>query len=447
VEGWLTLIQSRAVSRIAIALCLAACVEPPSLDSQRKLGAPAVSAAVKRERAGLIRDSAAEMGLHNAALLGGIATSETNLAHCWSEAQFACMGPASSSCGGGPIIAGSADGPCSDEQGGLGMFQFDAGTYAQTLAMYGSEVLTVEGNTAQAVSFVVDKAKLDVAGIDDWMAAVAWMDTVPMVAGDPLMEEWSHLIACRYNGCCSGSTLCESRADGYRDNAISIFEEFGGEFWDTSNRCALADDGIIDQRTACYVAAGEPRFWRREAGGFGDDHEFTMTTAADAPASYARWLLKPGRATGYSIEVHVPAGAATATSATYRIVQPDVQTEIEIDQAAAGGFVLLGEFELVGDGTEYVELGDNTGIADQTLVFDAIRVIALDGGGPGGADAGCCGATREPSGPVAFALLVLGLLIRRRTPRRGGVAAPRALSGMRTRPPPIDTATESAPYD
>src|SRR3989475_4893309 len=39
----------------------------------------------------------------------------------------------------------------------LGMFQFDTGTYAQTLAAYGDGILTVEGNTAQAVAFVVDK--------------------------------------------------------------------------------------------------------------------------------------------------------------------------------------------------------------------------------------------------------------------------------------------------
>jgi uncharacterized protein (TIGR03382 family) len=215
--------------------------------------------------------------------------------------------------------------------------------------------------------------------------------------------------------------LCESRADGYRDNAIAIFEEFGSGFWNTADRCVLAEDGIIDQRTDCYVAAGEPRFWRRVAGGFGDDHEFTMTTAADVPASYARWLLKPGRATAYSIEVHVPAGAATATSATYRIVQPDMQTEIEIDQTTADGFVPLGDFELIGDGSEYVELGDNTGVADQALVFDAIRVLALDGGGPGGPpeDAGCCGATGGPAGPITLALLVLGLLVRRRRQRGG----------------------------
>ncbi len=397
--------MSRSITA-AIVGSLISCVDSP----RETVTAQPLSSAVKRERAALIRDSAAEMGLHNAALLGGIATSETNLAHCWEEAQFACMGPATSSCAGGPIIAGSADGPCANQQGGLGMFQFDAGTYDQTVATYGDSILTIEGNTAQAVAFVVDKAKLDVEGIDDWMSAVAWMDTVPMRAGDPVMEEWSHLIACRYNGCCSASALCEERADGYRDNAIQIFEEFGGEFWDTASRCTLAEDGRIAPRSACYLAAGEPRFWRRTVPG---EPETTMSTTGATPSNFARWLLKPARATAYSIEVRVPAGIGNAL-AVYRVVQPDATTEVTIDQATAAGFVKLGDFELVADGSEYLELGDNTGVADQTTAFDAIRVVALDGGGPDGSVAsGCCGAGEGSSSGV-LALLVLVALRRRR---------------------------------
>src|SRR5262245_49118111 len=177
------------------------------------------------ERYALIRDTAAEMGVTNAALLAGIATSETNLAHCQSEATYACQGPASPSCGGGPIIAGAADGPCVDMQGGLGMFQFDAGTYAQTVAAYGESILTIEGNTAQAVDFVVERAQQSVTGIDDWLGAVGWMNGVPMKAGEARMEEWASFIVCRYNGCCTTSSTCQTRAAGYRDNAIKAFDE------------------------------------------------------------------------------------------------------------------------------------------------------------------------------------------------------------------------------
>ena len=272
--------------RAVLLLLLAACTTQTSTNEQ------GLTEAVKRERLTLIRDSAAEMGVYNAALLAGIAQSETNLAHCFSEAGFACAGPPSPSCGGAAVIAGGADGPCSDMQGGLGMFQFDAGTYAQTVATYTDAILTIEGNTAQAVAFVVDKVIMDVGGVADWRAATAWMNGVPMMAGEPVMEEWAKLLACRYNGCCSTSTTCTTRARGYRDNAITLYNEMGAEFWATAGRCAsIPDDGVIDQRSECYTAGGEPRYWRRESGGFDDDHEWTQTTAAAAPSNFALWKI------------------------------------------------------------------------------------------------------------------------------------------------------------
>jgi hypothetical protein len=211
--------------RIAVVLVvLFACgVEPGEPEP------PGVSAG-KRARLVVIRDIAAERGMSNAALLAGIAESETNVAHCWSDATYACRGPDSPSCDG-PIIAGSADGPCSEMEGGLGMFQFDAGTWTETRAMYGDAILTIEGNTAQAVSFVIAQVIREVAGVTDAAAAIEWMNQVPLVAGDPVMEQWASLLACRYNGCCAASELCTSRANGYRDHAIELDRALGAAFW------------------------------------------------------------------------------------------------------------------------------------------------------------------------------------------------------------------------
>lgn len=206
---------------VLISVLLGGCASEP--------GTGSISAA-KRERLALIRDTAALQSIGNAALIGGIAVSETNLAHCWSEATYACMGPSSPSCGG-PIIAGSADGPCADMQGGLGLFQFDAGTWTDTIARYGDAILTVEGNTAQAVSFVIDKVVLHVPGIASRADAIAWINSVPLTAGDPMMEQWAQLMACRYNGCCAASPLCTTRANGYRDHAIELADELGDAFW------------------------------------------------------------------------------------------------------------------------------------------------------------------------------------------------------------------------
>jgi len=168
-------VRAGALSALVGSIGLWACASDPARGEL---------SAAKQAHLAQIRETSAQMGLYNAALLAGIAMSETNLAHCCSEATYACMGPASPSCGG-PIIAGSADGPCAAMQGGLGMFQFDAGTWADTLATYGDAILTEEGNTAQAVSFGVDKVMLDIPGQASWLLAVDWMNHVPLVRTGP----------------------------------------------------------------------------------------------------------------------------------------------------------------------------------------------------------------------------------------------------------------------
>src|SRR5205823_493724 len=216
--------------------------------------------------------------------------------------------------------------------------------------------LTVEGNTAQAVSFVIDKVVAEigmaqVAGANSWLAAAEWIDAVPLDAGDPVMAQWTSLLACRYNGCCAQSALCSQRAAGYRDHAIALYAELGAAFWQTADRCAaLPADGVIDQRTACYVAGGDPAAWHAEAAGYGGAREWT---AGDAPDSFARWIVRvpgPGR---YRIEVYAAGGDAPAS---YEVGHAGASDTVAIDQAAATGFVALGVFDFTGDAGEHVAL-------------------------------------------------------------------------------------------
>ncbi|MDB4958425.1 MAG: hypothetical protein JWO36_5994 [Myxococcales bacterium] len=411
--------------RSIAALCLlAACgVDQPT--PELSATASDLSAAVKQQRYTLIRDSAAEMGMHNAALLAGIATSETGLAHCQSEATYACPGPASSSCNGGPVIAGSADGPCSLQQGGLGMFQFDAGTYAQTVAAYGPDILTVSGNTAQAVWFVNDKVILDINGVKDWLAANDWLDGIVMQAGTPRLERWATLMACRYNGCCATSTLCTTRANGYRDNALASFTDMGAAFWKTSDRCAsIPADGVIDERSACYVAGGDPRYWRQETVGYAGTSEWTGTTSNAAAANFGEWIIKPGAPGSYHLEVNLSGAVGTSKKASYEIAHAGMVDHVVIDQTSSTDFVALGDFDFAGTGDEHVFLGDNTGepgTSNTKVAFDAIRVTSLDGGGgsgsgdPGGAGTGGCASSRDSGGALA---LLLALPMFRRRGRR-----------------------------
>ncbi len=367
---------------------------------------------VKQQRYALIRDTAYQMGLHNAALLAGIAISETGLAHCYDEARsFACPGPASPSCGGEPVIAGGADGPCADKQGGLGMFQFDAGTYDDTLATYGPQILTIEGNTAQAVWFVEDKVDRDITGAG-WRAAMAWMNAVPLDPASPAMQRWAQLLACRYNGCCDRtSATCQARANGYRDNALAALADTGPEFWDVSGRCgALPADGVIDERSDCYLAGGDPRHWRHEAGGHGGALDWTLTTKAAAPASFGEWIVKAkGR---YRVEVHLDGGKfGRAAKARYEIRHGGVDDVVVVDQSAGAGFVSLGDYDFAGTGDEHVLLGDNTGDADARLLFDAVRVQPV-GGAREATGRGC-----RTGGAAVVGGLVLALLLRRRQTR------------------------------
>lgn len=185
----------------------------------------------RTDNAKRIRDSAAAAGMTNGALLAGIGEVETTLAHCWSEAQWACKGPNSSSCGNGPVIAGSGDGACSLKQGGLGMFQFDAGTYRQTLSREGRNILTLEGNVEAVVPFIVTRAIESVAGVNTRQQALDWMNAIRIKDGDQGYEDWLYFISWRYNGCKG----CRKQQNKYRAGTHKMVSEMGESFWTSSN--------------------------------------------------------------------------------------------------------------------------------------------------------------------------------------------------------------------
>ena len=216
-----------------LALLAASCAlegadDPGDVRWRRDAGAGSLdlTAAPRLARATAIRDVAAAQGLHNGVLLAGIAQVESTLAHCWSEAKWACQGPYSQSCGG-PVIAGAADGPCEARQGGLGMFQFDGGDYDQTLARDGASILELDGNIAHAVDFVVGITRRELPELRTREEALAWIDAIPVRADDPAFTRWTALLACRYNGACGSARQIAK----YRDATLALRDEFGDAFW------------------------------------------------------------------------------------------------------------------------------------------------------------------------------------------------------------------------
>jgi hypothetical protein len=204
------------------------CLAAPDEDEEAGVVVEGLTGAARRPRSQAIRDVAASRGLTNGVLLAGIAEVETGLSHCWSEATWACQGPFSSSCGG-PVIAGASDGPCSARQGGLGMFQFDGGTYEQTLARDGQGILQLDGNISHAVDFVARLVREEVSGVDTAAEAIAWMNSIPVVAGNARFNQWSMILSCRYNGRCN-----QSQANLYANATLRALGEFGAGFWNVS---------------------------------------------------------------------------------------------------------------------------------------------------------------------------------------------------------------------
>jgi len=191
-----------------------------------------LTATQRRERAQHLRDVSAARGITKGWLVAGIANAETLMSHCWSELTWACKGPASADCGGGPVVSGAGDGPCSAKQGGLGMFQFDAGTHSQTLAAYGSSILSVDGNIDAAIDYVVDmviKSKY-IPNVTTEAEAIAWLNGVTL--GSANYGVWIKTVTHYYNGCVPGScSVYNSRYAHYDDSTRAVHNEMGKDFW------------------------------------------------------------------------------------------------------------------------------------------------------------------------------------------------------------------------
>ena len=252
-----------------------------------------LTSAQRRERVTRIQGAAADAGLHNSVLLAGIANSETYLAHCWSELTWACKGPASSSCGGGPVVAGSGDGPCRNQQGGLGYFQFDAGTYSQTIARYGQDVLTVEGNTSHAVRYVIDMVKRSryIPGVSTDNEALAWLDTVRVDGNN--WDAWIKTVVHYYNGCVPGRCgVYNQRYGKYSADTRAVYREFGADFWYR----AVAPAGPLDRPDSltpemASVSQNDfiPLSWAKVQGATNYDVAMEYSADGESWQSYHTW--------------------------------------------------------------------------------------------------------------------------------------------------------------
>ncbi|MFO0682658.1 MAG: hypothetical protein U0234_11430 [Sandaracinus sp.] len=373
--------RSRALAFLAI-LALGACAQEPAPYGAAESD---LTAAERRVRLTQIRDAAAARGLTNGVLLAGIAQNETGLAHCWSEATWACQGPNSTDCGGGPVIAGAGDGPCADMQGGLGMFQFDAGTYDQTLAREGDRILLIAGNVDAAIDFVLAMVirSIYIPGVDTNEQALAWMNSV--VVGGAGHMEWIQTVTHYYNGCTpTGCSVYDTRFMHYSDALHAVYDEMGAAFWAGAMapvcEAIPAEGGVIDDTDPCVTLGGDLRYWRTATdAGYGGSLRWTNAISASGPSNTATWTLRFAAPGMHELVVHTDAPYAESHMAPYRITHAGGTTDVAIDQASASEHS-LGTFSFEA-GTDYsVLLGDDSGkpSADMIgIVCDALEVVPV----------------------------------------------------------------------
>ncbi|REG13081.1 hypothetical protein ATI61_1581, partial [Archangium gephyra] len=212
-------------------------VEPTTGNGEASTIESLLTAAQKRSRSDVVKSVAAPRGITNPVVYAGVANHETGMAQCWSEATWACQGPSSADCGGGPVIAGSGDGACSLQQGGLGMFQFDSGTYSQTLASYGSGILSVSGNASKGIDTIIAKMKA-CPNTRDFItsdaAAIAYLNKAK--PGTTEFETFLTTMAWCYNGCTpTGCSAHNQRREDYRQGVTELLNLFGTAYWYSSN--------------------------------------------------------------------------------------------------------------------------------------------------------------------------------------------------------------------
>ncbi|MEO5729777.1 MAG: hypothetical protein ABI134_35345 [Byssovorax sp.] len=184
----------------------------------------------KRAVSDHIKTVAKKQGVTNALLFAGVPNHESGLVQCWKDATWACKGPHSNYCGG-PVIAGSGDGPCANKQGGLGMYQLDAGTHAQTLASYGNDVVELDGQIDGGVDIIISKVWHcpNTPHFDNKAEVVSWINAAK--PGTAKYEVFLTAMAYCYNGCKPGWSCHEPMRANYRAGVKKLADAFGNEYW------------------------------------------------------------------------------------------------------------------------------------------------------------------------------------------------------------------------
>lgn len=208
----------------------------------------ALTSVQKKAISNHIKDVAATHGITNSVLFAGVPNHETGLVQCWKDATWACKGPQSDYCGG-PVIAGSGDGPCSHKQGGLGIYQLDAGTYTQTFATYGKDVVELDPQIDEGVDIIISKVWHcpNTPHFENEGEVVKYLNAAK--PGTAKFEVFLSAMAYCYNGTPPSSSNFQKMRSNYRAGVTKLVDAFGKAYWATAEIPEPPPAGT----TTCYA--------------------------------------------------------------------------------------------------------------------------------------------------------------------------------------------------
>lgn len=305
-----------AASVLLVAGCLTGPDDPPAGDGDDlELGAQHLIIS-KQSTVDHIQSVAAARGITNPMLIAGIANGETNLTHCRADyyAQLCAQTagtPISPSCAGGSVLVGNADSSCA--QGGLGLFQLDYGTQAQTIAHYGTSVLSLDGNIGFGIDHIVEDVRIcsltPAFGTDlavAKQAAIKWINNAKRGTAD-----YGTFFMCMskyYNG--AGT---QAEANYYRGKTEEVFNLYNTPAPPTAHTGTVNTDGTaLNVRAAASATASV-------VGSVADGTVVTIKCqkAGDSvTGTYGTSNVWDDIGTGYVADVYVYTGSDGAVAPT-----------------------------------------------------------------------------------------------------------------------------------
>ncbi len=146
-----------------------------------------------------------------------------------------------------------------------------------------------------------------------------------------------------------------------------------------------AEGGVVTEAGPCFRGGGPQQYLRTvNDAGDGGGLVWTHTTDSADEANFAEWTLLVSETGRYRIEAYTAAAYAQSVQSKY--VVGDQQ--FVVDQTAIDGWnVVTADITLSADSATIVHVGDNTGepgSANVQQVYDALRLVRLDGTDPAG---------------------------------------------------------------